>query len=189
MKNIDKNDIEGYNDDIVVDPEETENETVQKLRKKLKECQKEKQEYLLGWQRSKADFINARKQDAGERERTALKAQEVFVLQVLPVLDSFEMAFADTLNWEKVDATWRTGVENIYNQLYSTLSECGVKEINPLGEQFDPSLHDSLKNVSTNDSAQDGEIVTVLQKGYFLNETIIRAPKVEIAQYNKSRSN
>jgi molecular chaperone GrpE (heat shock protein) len=98
--------------DIVFEDDEEANispHTLKKLRERLKKCEIEKQEYLVGWQRSKADFVNARRKDTEEREVFAKIAGERVILELLPVVDSFEMAFARRAEWEAVPPEWRAG--------------------------------------------------------------------------------
>jgi molecular chaperone GrpE len=92
-------------------------DAVKDLREKLKKAIAEKQEYMDGWQRSKAEFINARKRDEESRKEIIKFANEGLLMDIVPVLDSFTMAFSNKEAWEKVDQNWRIGVEHIYSQL------------------------------------------------------------------------
>jgi molecular chaperone GrpE len=139
-------------------------------------------EYLSGWQRAKADLVNARKRDEEDKKDFIKYANEDLIGEILTVLDSFDMAFANKEAWEKVDKNWRMGVEYIYTQLISTLDRFNLKVINPAGQKFDPNHHVSIENVPVNDAAQDGVIVVVIQKGYELNGKVIRAPKVKVGE-------
>lgn len=155
---------------------------VAKLKKDLQKCKEEKQEYLDGWQRAKADFVNLKKR-AGEDKKSFVKfANEEFILELLPALDSFEQAFRNKEAWEKADANWRTGVEFIHSQLMSILSNHGVTEMNPAGEKFDEKLHHSIEAVAVEDKKDDGKIVEVTQKGYMLGDKIIRHASVKVGE-------
>lgn len=188
---IDKNINEDIQDDVVFE-EDTENGSasdagrIKKLRDQLKECQKEKQEYLDGWQRARADLQNLKKDQIGEREKITKFAQEDLLYELLSVTDSFTMAFANKEAWEKVDTNWRTGVEYIYAQLKGVLERNGITEIEPLGEKFDPSEHTSIEAISTDDAGKDETVVEVVQNGYRLNGKVIRPARVRVAQYKKS---
>lgn len=155
--------------------------TLKKLRKDLKETQKEKQEYLTALQRERADFMNYRKTEIEHAKRIESNAKEHFVEELLPVLDSYDMAFANKEAWEKVEKNWRMGVEYIHQQLLSVLAENGVQEI-PVkeGDPFDPNLHQSVESVSTEDSAQDHTIAKILQKGYKTSAGILRPARVNV---------
>jgi molecular chaperone GrpE len=94
---------------------------LEKIKKDLKKCQEEKQEYLDGWQRAKADFVNLKKRSDEEKKEFAKYANEQFITELLPALDSFDQAFKNKEAWEKADKNWRTGIEFIHSQLVSVL--------------------------------------------------------------------
>ncbi len=155
---------------------------IKKLREDLEACQKEKQEYLDGWQRAKADFVNFKKRTDEEKKEIIKYATKEFVLEIIPAIDNFEHAFRDKTNWEKVPVEWRQGVEFIYSELKETLARHGVTEINPLNETFDPKLHHSIDLVPVTEAEKDGKIVEVVQKGYSFGDKIIRHPNVRVGE-------
>jgi molecular chaperone GrpE len=161
----------------------TPKDTVKELREKLKKALAEKQEYLDGWQRAKADFVNARKRDEEGRKEMVKYASEEILSELIPVLDSFTMAFANKEAWEKVDKNWRMGVEYIYSQLGNTLDSHGLKAYDPKGEKFDPMKHSAVASIPVTDESQDHVVLEVLQKGYILNDKIIRPAQVKIGEY------
>lgn len=171
-------------DDSVV-AEEAQTETIKKLREKLKMALAEKQEYLTNWQKDKADFVNARKRDEASNREFIKFASEGLVNDLIPVLDSFNMAFANKEAWEKVDKNWRMGVEYIANQLKNVLENSGVKEINPVGEKFDPMRDEAISFEPTEESNKDQVIVNVIQKGYSLNGKVLKAPRVIVGEFKK----
>lgn len=171
-------------DDSVI-AEEAAGDTIKKLRKDLKTALDEKQKYLTGWQRDKADFINARKR-ADEAQKEFIKfTNENLIAELIPVLDSFNMAFGNKEAWEKVDKNWRVGVESIASQLKKVLEDQGVKEINPIGEKFDPMRDEAVEYVPVTDEAQEHTVVSVIQKGYSLNGKIVKAPRVKVGEFKK----
>lgn len=186
---LDNYEKEGHDDvlfDEDVDQEGEElspRDAIKKLREKLKKCGEEKQEYLVGWQRAKADFVNARKADEESRKDFITYANQGLIEELLPVIESFQMAFSNKETWEKVDANWRTGIEYIYGKLMSTLKQHGLKELDPAGETFDPAQHASFENVPTDDPKEDHVIVAVIQKGYSLNGKVIKPPNVRVAVF------
>lgn len=163
-------------DDSVV-AEENAEETIKKLREKLKKALEEKQEYLTGWQKDKAEFINARKRDEQDKKDFVRFANENLLAELFPVLDSFNMAMGDKEVWEKVDKNWRMGVEYIANQLKKILEDNGLKEIDPIGKKFDPMRDEAIE-----DGKESDIITTVVQKGYELNGKIVKAPKVKVGE-------
>lgn len=158
---------------------------VKKLKQELSEAKKERGEYLDGWQRSQADFINFKKRSEEEKKAFAAYATEDLILQLLPALDSFTHAFKDKKNWEAVSLDWRMGIEFIYSQIVNILKDHGVEEIESLHQEFDPKLHHSLETVEVEKKEDDGKIVEVILKGYKLGDKIIRHPNVKVGVYKK----
>jgi len=176
-------------DDVVFEPEDDGDEEaplakIKKLKEELKIVRKERDEYLIGWQRTKADFVNARKEEERSRAEFMRSANKELILDILASVDSFDMAFANKESWEKVDKNWRTGVEYIYSQLLTTLEQNGLKQLNPIGETFDPNIHTSVESISVEKPEDDHKILEVVQKGYTLNGSLIRSPKVKIGVKN-----
>ncbi len=173
-------------DDIVFEEEgEYSADTIKKLREKLKKCTAENKEYLDGWQRAKADFTNLKKDTEKQKQNFVKFAKEDLLSEILPVLDSFEMAFANKEAWEKVDKSWRSGVEYIHGQLKTVFENNGIVEISPLGDTFDPNKHNSIELVDTDDEQKDDTVVEVVQKGYMLNEKVMRPARVKVARFKK----
>lgn len=172
------------NEDIIYEEEDiSAGGKIDKLRKKLDKCVSEKQEYLDGWQRAQADLINAKKRFESEKREFAIYATQNFILDLLPVLDSFDMAFKDKDAWEKAPEGWRKGIEYIYNQLLSTLTNNGISQIKPLGERFNESEHESIESVPVTDQSDDHKVVEVSMTGYKLNNKIIRPAKVKVGSF------
>lgn len=167
------------NNDIEIEFEETD-PTPKKLREKLKKCTEEKQEYLQGWQRAKADLINARKDFEEEKKAIRKFASEGLIVELSSVLQSFDSAFANKEAWEKVDENWRRGVEYIYTQFTSILEGNGLSIEDPLGATFDPEKHESVEVIATDDAKQDGVIAAVIQKGLMLNGKVIKPARVKV---------
>lgn len=155
---------------------------IEKLKEDLKKCQAEKQEYLDGWQRSQADFINFKKRAEESKKDFATYANEELIIELLPVLDSFDLAFKNKDAWEKIPAEWRMGVEFIYNQFKSVLSNNKVLEINPIGQKFDPKEHNSVELVDVEDKKDNDKILEVTLRGYKIGDKIIRHPNVRIGK-------
>ena len=171
---------------IVMDDEtETPEILVKKLKEKIKILEKEKQEYMDGWQRERADFINFKKRTENEKIEVIKYANENLVEELLPVLDSFEMAFANKEAWEKVDKNWRIGVEYIHTQFLKILDENNFKTSNPLGEKFDPKYHVAVEHITTDDESKDGTVIEVKKKGYILNDRVMQPAQVVVGEFKK----
>lgn len=163
--------------DVTIEPEENGDDLVKTLKEKLKKVTEEKQEYLNNWQRDKAEFMNVRKRDQEAQKDFARFSNENLISELIPVLDSFNMAMGNKEAWEKADKNWRVGVEYIANQLKKTLEDFGLKEIDPVGKPFDPMRDEAIED------GKDGILVTtVIQKGYELNGKVLKAPKVKIGE-------
>ncbi|MEK7606030.1 MAG: nucleotide exchange factor GrpE [Patescibacteria group bacterium] len=147
----------------------------------LDTVKKERTEYLEGWQRAKADLINYKKDIEQEKKRIREYASEDVVSDLIPVLDSFDMAFRDRTAWEKTPPNWRQGIEYIYNQLLAVLEKNGVTQLNPLDAMFDPNVHESIGTREVH-KEDNGKILEVVQKGYRLHTKLIRAPKVLVGE-------
>ncbi|OGI94562.1 nucleotide exchange factor GrpE [Candidatus Nomurabacteria bacterium RIFCSPLOWO2_01_FULL_40_18] len=168
------------------DGEEDLKKTLKKLREGLKVAKKEKEEYLTGWQKERAEFANYKK---GENDRKAMLSEsmrERILTRFLSVMDSFNMAFANKEAWEKVDENWRKGVEYIYGQMNTVFDEYGVKPIGEIGEKFDPNIHQSMELVPTDQKELDHTVSQVIQKGYKLGERVMRAARVNVYEHKTS---
>ncbi len=182
VENIDSKNDDMYSDEIQIEDitsEETIEALQKKMREKLRVCEQEKKEYLDGWQRMRADFANARKEEELRRTELIKFASEGLVEDLLPVLDSFSMAFANKEAWEKVDPNWRKGVEYIHAQLFSVLESRGLAEVGALGDTVDPRSHVEIGQVPVDNPEQVGKVVEVTQKGYRLHSKIIRPAQVK----------
>jgi len=155
-------------------------DVVKKLREEIKKLRAEKEEYLTGWQRAKADYVNLQKEEEGKRKEMRGFIMGTLVEDLLPVLDSFDMAFANKEAWEKVDPNWRNGVEYIHQQFLRVLGDNNVTPINQTGVSFEPTIHESVETVPTDDQSKDHTIATVIQSGYKMGERVIRPARVKV---------
>lgn len=160
-------------------------DVLKKLREDLKVCRKEKEEYLTGWQRAKADYINLQKELDNSRLNISIHSREKMAQKLLPVLDSFDMAFQNKESWEKVDKNWRMGIEYIYSQFMTSLSESGIEKINEINVPFNPNLHQSIAAILTEKEEQDHTIESILQVGYKIGDRVIRPARVNIYEFKK----
>lgn len=166
------------------DGEEDLRATLKKLRKDLKDAKTEKQEYLTNWQRERADFVNYKKDEEVRRKDYIRIANERMGMEFLPILDSYDMAFANKEAWEKVDKNWRTGVEYIHQQLLRALADHGITEIEiKEGDTFNPELHQPMSMTSTDDAIKDHTIERVVQKGYTMSDKVLRPARVTVYEH------
>jgi molecular chaperone GrpE len=143
-----------------------------KLRSELSATRAEKQEYMDGWQRAKADYVNALKrfeeEKKSERTRGLARAAEA----LLPGFDALERA--------KAHGDLPEGFAGIVKQLESGFAELGLEAFGEAGEAFDPALHDAFGQDETKESSADGTLSAVLEKGWRIGPTIIRPAKVRV---------
>jgi molecular chaperone GrpE len=154
-----------------------------KLKARIKELEAKNADLMDKWQRDKADFVNLRKKDEEEKKEFLKFAKRDLIEELIPSLDAFDSAMKNKEVWEKVDKNWRVGVEYINSQLHKTLSEHGLKVINPMGEMYNEKRDEAIETVKVDDKKDDGKILDVVQVGYELNGKEIRAPKVRVAHF------
>lgn len=150
---------------------------LKKIKSELDACRKERSEYLDGWQRCKADSINARRDAITEGLRTSNKARDALAEAILPALDSFDMAISGK-GWLDMNASWRAGMENVRSQLANALANVGFESFGAAGEDFDSKLHEAMQEIAG--EGKPGTIARVLRKGYRISERVVRPAQVAI---------
>lgn len=184
--------IDGSEQDIVTEESDEEGaelgsaQKIKKLQDKIKLLEKEKQEYLNGWQRTRADYANLVKNQEEDKKRLRSVITEGVIEELLPVVDSFGMAFNNKEAWEAVDKNWRTGIEYIYQQLMNVLTAHELHAFGIVGELFDPSRHQAVSEVETNDETKDHTVASVLQQGFLIKDSVVRAARVSVFVYKKT---
>ncbi|PIR57902.1 MAG: nucleotide exchange factor GrpE [Parcubacteria group bacterium CG10_big_fil_rev_8_21_14_0_10_38_31] len=177
-ENIEEDVLEGEDNDDIDTPG-----IIKDLRIKLEKCEKEKREYLEGWQRSKADFVNFKRDEVASRKNAETMFKENIIPDFLTVTDNFEMAFANKDAWEGLPKGWRQGIEHIYAQLISVLESHGLSIIKSEGEKFNPEEHRAIGSIEVDSEEKDHIILEELQRGYRLNGKVVRPSQVKIGIY------
>lgn len=182
---LNEDDSVDVNDDVSFEAtdengEESSLTTVKKLREKIKKLESEKQEYLDLSQRTRADYANYKKEVEANRVSDRKFATKRFIEDLLPVLDSYDMAQGNKEAWEAVDKNWRMGIEYIFAQLRTVLEGEGVTQFGKVGDVFDPHLHESLEQVQVENEADNDKILKILQNGYKMNDSILRPARVHV---------
>ncbi len=174
-----------YELDEEIEEESGLTDKIKALRQELKEVKKEKAEFLTNWQRDRADFVNYKAKD-GERLKEFIdKERKKFINNLLPVLDSYDLAFANKDAWEKVEKNWRVGVEYIHAKLLEVIRDYNVSEVGKEGEVFNPEIHEPYETSETENESEDNMIDRVIQKGYKMGDTVIRPAKVVVKTLKK----
>lgn len=131
--------------------------------------------------RLQAEFDNYRKRTIKERMELLKTASESVLVNILPVIDDFDRAL-QTLESVQEENHVREGVNLIYNKFQEFLKQNGVKEIEARGKDFDTDLHEAITKIPAPSEDMKGKIVDVIQKGYYLNDKVIRFSKVVIGE-------
>ncbi|MGN0674067.1 MAG: nucleotide exchange factor GrpE [Anaerovoracaceae bacterium] len=126
-----------------------------------------------------AEFQNYKRRTAKEKTDIRTYANEKIAGDLLPVMDNFERALATNAGDDP--EAYAKGMAMIFDQLKTALNNVGVKEVEALGEDFDPTRHNAVMH-SESEEYEEGKVCMVLQKGYELNGKIIRAAMVAVAK-------
>lgn len=119
--------------------------------------------------RLQADFDNFRKQNERERQDLLKLGSTVFILKLLPIVDELEHALNEA---KKHDAKEHAGLETTYKNFMKVLEGESVREMKCIGESFDPYKHEAVKQEESD--LPSGKIVSVLKKGYYINDRVLR---------------
>ena len=128
-----------------------------------------------------AEFENFRKRTNKERLDIINSANADLLKDLIPVIDDFERAITNNEGSEDVVAI-KEGFSLIYNKYKGILNTKGLKPMESKGEVFDPEVHEAVANMPTEDKELKGKIIDDLEKGYFLNEKVLRYAKVVVGQ-------
>jgi molecular chaperone GrpE len=159
---------------------ETEDE-VTRLRRQLQAKEQEAKDHYEARLRIQAEFENYRKRQEKELGNFRKYAHENVIREIIPIVDDFERAIGAAEQTHNLE-DFLKGVELIFSKLLDALQKKGVKEIEAAkGQPFNPEIHEAVMQMETDDVAE-GTIAQVFEKGYYLYERVIRAPKVGVAK-------
>jgi molecular chaperone GrpE len=147
------------------------------LENALRDAELKAAEHHDAWLRAKAETDNVRRRAQEDIAKAAKFAIERFARELLAVKDSLEIALATEA--QSVDSV-RAGTEVTLKQLVAAFEKSALKEVNPLGEKFDPNLHQAISVVES--EQEPNTVVTVLQKGYLLADRVLRPAMVVVAK-------
>jgi molecular chaperone GrpE len=153
-------------------------EALDKLHEELEGVQKERDELLSQLQRVSADYANFQKRVPKQICDSVAYEKEHVIRSLLPALDNFEHTLQKAHSAERLDVIIR-GVEIIYGQMLDILKAHGVEQIHAQDEKFDPTLHEAMMRKAEPDKEED-VVLEEFQKGYKLNDRIIRPSKVVV---------
>lgn len=170
------------NDDVVVEADGSEELSKEdaheapgktaKLKKELEEAKKERQEYLDGWQRAKADYVNALKRFEEEKKSAVMLGTAISARAFIPAMDSLARA--------EGAGEIPEAFSGIAKQLHEAVKTLGLEQFGKVGEAFDPNLHEALGQDATDEAEKDDTISAVLECGWKSKEAVIRPAKVRV---------
>ncbi|MDH4269968.1 MAG: nucleotide exchange factor GrpE [Dehalococcoidia bacterium] len=169
-------------DDEAVEAEIEQSEDIETLQKALAEEKGKAEKYLASWQRSQADLENYIKRAEQEKSETVEFANRMLILDLLPMLDDFERAFA-SLPVELDEQNWTDGIKLIYNKVKAVLETQGLAEIRAKGEYFDPYWHEAAGQLE----GEEGIVVEEIRKGYKFRDRLLRPSMVMVGAGNKNK--
>ncbi len=156
-------------------PELTEVADIELLKQALTEEREKSVTNLAGWQRSQADLMNYRRRAEQEKEEIGRFGNTAIMLSLLPILDDLERALTPIPD-DLVKHSWVDGIRLIERKLQANLGAQELSQIKALGELFDPNLHEAVMQ----GKGKEGTVVEEIEKGYKLNNRLIRPSKVVV---------
>lgn len=150
-----------------------------KLKKDLEACRRDKEEYLQGWQRAKADYNNLDRLSLQRQESQIVNVREKIAKELLDLMDGFDQAFKADVP----DSPWVQGMRNMHDKLAGILKKNDITVIDALGKKFDPHMHEALELAETTQQEQDDMVIGEFQKGYSMNGRVLRPSKVKVAHF------
>lgn len=160
--------------------EEAQNLEVEALQRELDLARSKADEYLDGWQRSRAEFTNYKKRIDREQEQVYQAAAGSVIRDFLSVVDDLERALK-TPPVEGDGAAWAAGIELIHRKLLTILKNAGVTPIPAEGTPFDPNFHEAVASDESDEHAS-GQVIEALQQGYMLGDKVLRPARVRVAR-------
>lgn len=155
-------------------------EEVDELRKELELCRKKSEEYLNGWKRAKADYINFKKETEKKNLELVQFATAGLILELLPIIDDIKQA-VNHISQENKDKDWVIGFLNIKKKFDNLLKSIEITEIKTVGEKFDPMLHEAVAKEKS-EGREAGIIIKEVSGGYKMQDKVIRPAKVIVSE-------
>lgn len=161
-------------------PSDGGSEETTQLKQELEQAKNKSDEYLDNWRRAAADLANFRKRAEKDMSEVTKSANAVLIFRILPALDDFDRAF-QTVPEGLNELTWVDGMRLIARKLQASLEAEGLQPIEAVGLPFDPNVHEAVIHEET-DKVDEGIVIAELQKGYKLNDRVLRPSLVKVAK-------
>lgn len=143
-------------------------------------AQKKADEYLEGWKRAKADYLNYKKETEKRQEELIQFANAALIAELLPIIDNFKLALRH-LPADAAGTEWGVGMGHIKKQFDDFLKQLGIVEIKTVGEKFDHNVHEAVAHEVKKEFAAD-VIFDEVKPGYTLHGKVISPAKVKVAK-------
>jgi len=169
----------GAQSDLREDSAATGNEDMDTLKKRLEEYQAQSENYLDQWRRTAAEFANYKRRSEREQAEATKHSNALLITRLLPVLDDINRAF-ENLPHNLKDQPWVEGMALVQRKLHTLFEQEGVREIEAEGRPFDPALHEAITH-EPSATVPEGKVIGVVQKGYLLNDRVLRPAKVRVS--------
>lgn len=163
--------------EVVDESRDDVSEPVDEIESLKSQLEAQKKDYLF----LMADFDNFRKRTLKEKSELIKNGGEQALKGLLPIVDDFERGIKASENSEDANAVLE-GMKLIYNKFIKYLASNGVKEFDPEDREFNPERHEAISVVPVEDEAQKGKILDTVEKGYMLNDKVLRHAKVVVGQ-------
>ncbi len=171
-----------FNEESILEDQAAEpelEEQVAALKTALEEMDMKAEEYLDGWQRARAEFANYKKRVLRENMDIRQVARGEVIKLYLDIADDLERALQEKPEIGDGE-TWAEGIEIIFQKLRARLESEGIKPMNPMGEEFDPNIHEALMKEES-EEFESGQIIEVMQEGYWIGDKVLRPALVRVA--------
>jgi molecular chaperone GrpE len=156
-------------------------EEIEILKEELGKLKKAENEQIDRVKRIQADYENFRKRTLKEHIDLIKRANKDLIEKLLPVMDSFDSAIEMAVSSGNEDDEFFKGLKMIYDKLMEILAKEGLKVLEPVGEEFDPHICEAAITETT-DEVEDHHVISVLRKGYMLNDFVIRPAVVKVCK-------
>jgi molecular chaperone GrpE len=170
QENDDNSNLEQNQNDPITETQEIVDEKVAKLDADL---QAANDKYL----RLYSDFENYKRRISKERLEASKMIEADSIISILPIIDDLERAIKSNEDAKDIESV-KEGVKLIYSKVKSLLGNKGLKEMDATGKVFDADLHDAIANIPATSEDMKGKVVEEIEKGYLLNDKVIRHAKV-----------
>jgi len=153
---------------------------LQQLTAELEQIRSDRQEFLDGWQRARAEFANYRKRVEREQDEARSRIAGETLLRVLAIMDDLDRALRDRPA-EAEAAAWAEGIDLIYRKFQALLEAEGIQLIQAEGQAFNPALHEALSHEES-EAHDEGQVIEVVQRGYRIGDRVLRPALVRVAK-------